>query len=94
MMQFLIAIDQAINTLVWSKKEGFGMADETLSARMWRLGELDGQRNWLRAMRVVDALFFWDKEWCSAFGRNMLHCELSYLSELGRKHHPERYRET
>lgn len=37
MKQFLIAIDQALNTLAWAEGEGFGMADETISARAWRL---------------------------------------------------------
>lgn len=35
MKQFLIAVDQAVNTLVWAKGEGFGTADETISARSW-----------------------------------------------------------
>ena len=39
MMQTLIALDQTVNTLIWARGEGFGMADETLSARMWRLRE-------------------------------------------------------
>lgn len=35
--QFAIAIDQLANTVVWIPGDGFGYADETLSARAWRL---------------------------------------------------------
>lgn len=78
MKQVLIAIDQTINTLVWSKDEGFGMADETISARAWRLR---GRASWGRARKLIDALFFWDKN----------HCEKSYHSERLRKHLPFDY---
>lgn len=92
MKQSAIAFDQFFNTLTWSKLEGFGMADETLSARMWRLGTLHGQPNWRRAASVVDALFFWDKTWVESEQRWMRHCESSWLFELLRKHLPNGYR--
>jgi len=44
--QFLIALDQLINTLLG------GYADETLSARFWRTKH--------PAYHWVDKLFFWD----------------------------------
>jgi len=49
--QFLIAVDQSINTLA-----GSGWADETISAWSWRT------KHWLRPW--IDRLFFWDKNHC------------------------------
>lgn len=72
MKQTLIAIDQLLNTLL------LGMADETLSARLWRLQH--------PAHKWVDTLFFWDRE------GPVRHCELSYRAELLRHHLPARYR--
>lgn len=73
-MQFLIAFDQTVNTLVWLPGDGFGMADETLSARAYRL-----RREFPWLMKTIDFIFFWDKE----------HCRNSYISEVLRKHLPE-----
>lgn len=73
--QIAIAIDQLINTLVG------GMADETVSARAWRLK--DSSRRWRYARVFIDALFFWQSE----------HCYNSYLSEVERKQLPSEYRE-
>ncbi len=75
MRQILIALDQLINTLL------AGSADETLSARAYRLSR-DRGRHWPR--RVIDALFFWDPH----------HCENAHLSELLRRHLPRQYRDT
>lgn len=67
----LIAFDQFVNALL------AGWPDETLSSRAWRW-EKDGVRAWPR--RVVDALFFWEKD----------HCRESYVSERdGRQLPPE-----
>lgn len=52
MTQFLIAIDQTINTMVG------GWADETLSARAHRC-------NW-RIRSVINAVFFWQDDHCRA----------------------------
>lgn len=90
MKQFFIAMDQTVNTLVWAEDEGFGMADETLSARMWRLGALEGRRSWAKAMKIADAIFFWDKS-INLDGVVTGHCEMSFASELERKHFPDRY---
>ena len=76
MKQFLIAIDQVINTLVWLKSEGFGMADETLSARAWRLR---GDSN---MYKFINLLFFWQSN----------HCRGAYNAEMERKHLPLEYR--
>lgn len=67
MLQVLIAIDQLGNALLG------GWADETLSARAWRLRH---DLPWL--WRLIDALFFWDAE----------HCRMSYESERLRTQSP------
>lgn len=56
MKQFLIAVDQVLNTLVYIKGDGWGFADETLSARAWRL-----QSRWYR---VINGIFFWQENHC------------------------------
>lgn len=71
--QVAIAIDQVFNTLLG------GFADETLSARAWRLA--DKKRRWAVIRRCIDGLFFWQDE----------HCFNSYLNELTRKHLPKDY---
>lgn len=74
MRQILIALDQLANALL------AGHADETLSARAYRLSR-DRGRHWPR--RVIDAIFFWDEN----------HCEQAHLSELLRRHLPRNYRQ-
>lgn len=78
MKQILIALDQLLNTLIYLSGDGFGHADETLSARLWRLQH--------PAHKFVDGLFFWDREGIVS------HCELSYRAELLRHHLPVGYR--
>lgn len=57
MKQFLIALDQLLNTLLG------GYADETLSARAWR-AERDG-RIFGRIFRpLIDIVLFFDVEHC------------------------------
>lgn len=69
--RILIAVDQLLNALFG------GWPDETLSSRCWRWSR-DGVRAW--PLRVVDGLFFWERE----------HCRDSYESErLGRQLPPE-----
>lgn len=67
--QVVIAIDQLVNALTG------GWADETLSARAWRLRE---RRGWGIARRVIDALFFWQEG----------HCLDAWLYERKRGHLP------
>ena len=68
--RILIGFDQLLNTLF------MGWPDETLSSRCYRWAR-DGV-TWPR--RVVDGLFFWEKE----------HSKSSYRSErLGRQSPPE-----
>lgn len=75
MKQLLIALDQFFNTLLNIGGDGWGYADETLSARAWRL------RDKSKAYKVIDTIFFWDKN----------HCQQSYQSEVDRKQLPEEY---
>jgi hypothetical protein len=74
--QFLIALDQALNTLV-KLSDGWGYADEMLSARAWRLRE---HHPYL--MKFIEGLFFWDDN----------HCFECYLIEVERKQLPTEYR--
>jgi len=74
--QFLISVDQTLNTLTYIKGDGFGYADETLSARAWRL------RSQSNAWKRIDRLMFFDKD----------HCKTSYYSEKARRQLPPEYR--
>jgi hypothetical protein len=68
--QILIAVDQLGNTLLG------GWADETISARSWRLQH---KRHWAYARALIDKIFFWEPG----------HCEKAHQSELERRHvHP------
>lgn len=81
MKQTLIAIDQFINTCIWIKRDGFGWADETLSARAHRLAS-DGNKMAIIVERVINTLFLWQTE----------HCFQSYMSERDRLQLPPEYR--
>lgn len=68
--QFLIALDQLINTLI---KNGF--ADETISARAFRMTDIS--KGWNDAHRRIDKIF--------KFSLNQdNHCYQSYINELRR----------
>ena len=51
--QFLIAVDQVVNTII-----GSGWADETLSAYCWR--------KQLPTHKVIDAILFFDAQHCKS----------------------------
>ena len=77
--QSWIAFDQLLNTWVRMGGEGRGYADETLSARSFRLREIAPKYElW------IDRLFFWQRG----------HCAAAYASELNRLHLPKEYRAT
>jgi len=78
-IQPLLAIDQAINTLIYIEGDGWGMADETLSARAWRC-HLQGLIS-DRAYLAIDALFFWQPN----------HCYQAWRSEWDRAQYPKHY---
>lgn len=69
-----IGVDQLINTILW------GYPDETISARIWR--EQHSKRRWAIALKLVNALFFWQAN----------HCRGAYYSEITRKHIARVYR--
>lgn len=75
MKDTLIALDQALNTLIWLS-DGRGKPDEMLSARAYRLR---AQHPWL--IRLIDALFFWDGD----------HCQECYGIEMCRAQLPTEY---
>jgi hypothetical protein len=79
-MQPLIALDQFLNTLIYIKGDGFGMADEAISARLFRcyLQDLISDEWYL----AIDFLFFWDDA----------HCYESWRSEIERNQLPNFYR--
>jgi hypothetical protein len=76
MKQFLIAVDQLINTMVYAKHEGFGMCDETLSARAYRLG---ANPFWDKVVTIIDLIL----------GPN--HCAEAYRAECERLQLPTKY---
>lgn len=83
--QAAICLDQALNVLVCAVilPHEKSWADETFSSRCWRW-RMAGKRGW--PCRLVDALFFWDRD--KESGKR--HCELSFESEReGRQLPPE-----
>lgn len=75
LLQFLIAIDQLLNTLIPG-----GYADETLSARAHRM-RVKGQPYWGWLARAINLLFFWQED----------HCQGAWLEEIRRRQLPDAY---
>lgn len=74
MKHVLIAMDQLVNTLLFFLPGG-AWADETISARSWRLRHAQP----FKALRpVIDTMFFFDSN----------HCQSSYESEKLRNQSP------
>lgn len=69
MKQIAIALDQLANTMMG------GWADETLSARAWRLRD---RPLWNALRRLIDIAFFWQRG----------HCRAAYDAELQRLQSP------
>lgn len=77
--QLLIAFDQLANALL------FGHADETLSARAYRVEQ--ARKPWGRILRpLIDAFFY-----VITLGQDRQHCRESYQSEVLRRHLPPIY---
>lgn len=72
LLEIAIAFDQLVNAVLG------GYADETMSARCWRL-RTEQPYTLLRA--VIDRLFFWQSN----------HCESAYESERTRSRLPAEY---
>jgi len=78
MRDFLIGLDQSLNTLV-KLSDGFGKPDEMLSARAWRLRE-----QYPLLYKIIDFLFFWDNNHCQEcyyIERNREQLPIDYLEE-------------
>lgn len=71
-LRVVIGVDQLVNTLFG------GQPDETLSSRCYRQGALNGIKRWYLLMKVVNTIFFFQKE----------HCKGAYESEVERKQSP------
>jgi hypothetical protein len=71
--QIAVALDQLVNAAAG------GYADETMSARCWRL-RARRPYCWLRP--VIDSIFFWQAD----------HCQSAFESERVRSHLPAEYR--
>ena len=78
--QLLIALDQLANVLIGLVCGYRSWADETLSAKAYRL-ELERGRTWAR--KLIDGLFFFDKD----------HCKESYESEVLKRQMPPSMRQ-
>lgn len=76
LLQVLVAIDQLANAILG------GMADETLSARAYRM-KAKGQKYWGWTASAINLLFFWQ--------RRPDHCERAYLAEVHRRQFPKDY---
>lgn len=74
--QILIALDQLLNVFVYLKVDGMGYADETLSARAWRIKDKSNLYTW------INRLFFWQEN----------HCKKAYEEELANRQLPREYR--
>jgi hypothetical protein len=73
-LEVLVALDQLVNAVLG------GYADETLSARCWRLQTFPPYST-LRP--IIDRLFFWQND----------HCRSSFESEQRRAQLPKEYRD-
>lgn len=78
--QLLIALDQLANVMIGLVCGYQSWSDETLSAKAYRL-ELERGRTWAR--KLIDGLFFFDKD----------HCRTSYESEVLKRQMPPSMRE-
>lgn len=86
--QFWISVDQTANTLWYIDGDGFGMADEMISARAFRAhlqGLIDDT-----AMNLINLLFFWQRNEQGV--RN--HCHRAWRSEWDRNQFPSHYRDS
>jgi hypothetical protein len=79
-INFLIGIDQTLNTIVYIHGDGFGKPDETFSARAFRLF-IQGVISDI-LYRTIDFIFFWQEA----------HCFSSWRAEIERKQLPNHYR--
>lgn len=85
-IQFLLSIDQVANTCWYIDGDGWGYADEAISARALRC-HLQGHISaW--PMRLINLLFFWQMD--DAWRPN--HCYRAWRAEIERRQLPDHYR--
>ena len=72
--QLSITVDQLANALL------AGYADETLSARAYRMSSL--KKHWSIVKKLINGMFFWQEN----------HCRSAYRAEQLKRHLPEHYR--
>lgn len=72
LLEVAIAFDQLVNAVLG------GYADETMSARCWRLR---AEQPYALLRIVIDGIFFWQLD----------HCKSAYESELKRSRLPAEY---
>lgn len=70
-----IGLDQTLNCFI-KLSDGWGVPDEMLSARAWRL-----RKQHPRLRSLLDRVFFWDDD----------HCLECYLIERNREQSPKEY---
>ena len=91
--EVLIAVDQLANAIL------SGYADETISARSYRLGRRDSDASlwgrWRISWVMIDVLFYWQDAYLRvSTGRWPVkwHCERAYDQEVNRLQLPPEYR--
>lgn len=91
--QVFVALDQLVNAIL------AGWADETISARSFRLGRKDEVAGvwgrWRVAWMLVDWLFWPQDLWIALRDHKwptIRHCERAYVSEMDRLGLPPEYR--
>lgn len=91
--EVFVAVDQVVNAIL------AGYADETISARSYRLGRRDSDAGvwgrWRVSWVVVDVLFYWQDAYLRvSTGRWPVkgHCERAYDQEFSRLQLPPEYR--
>lgn len=76
-LSVLIGLDQFVNTIL------AGYPDETISSRAYRCND---KWRWAFAERIIDTIFFFDRE------GDIKHCQLAYLGELAMEQSPQNFR--
>jgi hypothetical protein len=92
--EVFVSVDQVINAVFG------GFADETISARSFRLGNKAKARGawdqWRVTWVIADALFVWQDWWIkyrTGLWPALGHCERAYHSEIDRLQLPPEYRQ-
>lgn len=63
----ITSTSQFLNVLIF-----LGNPDETISGRSYRQGQLENHKGWKVSEKIVNVLFFWEKD----------HCKVSYHRDV------------